>query len=137
MRVFVDTNIFVYLFDRDEPVKRRMAHQLMERQQIDLELSLSTQVLQEFYVTVTRKMKTPLTNADAGRAVHDLSKFAVQPITTDVIFSAITLVRQNSFSFWDALIVEAALRSGAQQLLTEDMQDGRIIDGMTIRNPLQ
>lgn len=133
MRVFVDTHVFVYIFDRDEPEKSRLAQKLMERE--DLEFAISTQVLQEFYVAVTRKLARPLPVESAKRAVRDLARLAVQPVTSSLIFSAISLSQRDGFSFWDAMIVEAALRSGAEQLVSEDMQDGRIIDGMEIRNP--
>lgn len=135
MRVFVDTNVFVYLFDKDEAQKSQTAQALLRRPQDELDFVISTQVLQEFYVAVTRKLKTPVPVEQAAQAVQDLTRLPVQQITPDMVASAISLSRNDGFSFWDALIVEAALRTGAQQLLSEDMHDGRIIEGMEIRNP--
>jgi predicted nucleic acid-binding protein len=124
----------VYLFDRDEPRKSQKAHVLLQ-QHDDLDFAISTQVLQEFYFAVTGKLKTPVPLEQAAQAVQDLRQLAVQQITPDMIIAAISLSRNDGFSFWDALIVEAALRSGAQQLLSEDMQDGRVVEGLEIRNP--
>lgn len=135
MRVFVDTNVFVYLFDRDAPEKSRIAQDLVQRQQRDLELVVSTQVLQEFYVAVTRKLARPVPTDVAERAVRDLSRLSVVAATTDLVMDAISLTRHESFSFWDAMIVEAAHRAGAEQLLSEDMQDGRVLGELVIRNP--
>ncbi len=135
MRVFVDTNVFVYLFDRDAPEKSRIAQDLLQRQQRDLELVVSTQVLQEFYVAVTRKLARPVPVDVAERAVRDLSRLSVVAATTDLVMDAITLTRQEGFSFWDAMIVEAAHRAGVEQLISEDMQDGRVLGELVIRNP--
>lgn len=135
MRVFVDTNVFVYLFDRDAPEKSRIAQDLLQRQQRDLELVVSTQVLQEFCVAVTRKLARPVPTDAAERAVRDLSRLSVVAATTDLVMGAISLSRRESFSFRNAMIVEAAHRAGVEQLLSEDMQDGRVIGGLTIQNP--
>jgi len=59
----------------------------------------------------------------------------VLPATSDLVLAAVSLSRRDGFSFWDAMIVEAALRSGADELLSEDMQHGRVIEGVQIRNP--
>lgn len=135
MRVFVDTNVFVYLFDRDAPEKSRVAQDILQRQQRDLELVISTQVLQEFYVAVTRKLARPVPADVAERAVRDLSRLSVVAATTDLVMDAISLSGRESFSFWDAMIVEAAHRASVEQLLSEDMQDGRVIGSLTIHNP--
>lgn len=136
MRAFIDSNILVYLFDHGEPVKQQRAANLFARHQDDIELVLSTQVLQEFFVVVTRKLEKPLSINTAEQAVQNLSVLSVLTVDVDLIRAAIVLVRSNSFSFWDALIVRAAQRTGAEILFTEDMQDGREIEGLKIVNPL-
>lgn len=135
MRVFLDTNVLVYLFDHGASKKRDAARSLLVSHGAELELVLSTQVLQEFYVTVTRKLAKPLPPEQAERAVRDLARLPLVPASGDLVVSAVALSRRAGFSFWDAMIVEAALRSGAQELLSEDLQDGREIEGMRIRNP--
>ena len=136
-RVFLDTNILVYLFDTDTPVKQRRARQLLSSQTLQARLMLSTQVLQEFYVSVTRKLAAPLEPAVAARAVQDLATWPVVQIGSRVILSAIARSQTARLSFWDALIVEAALDGGATDLYTEDLQDGLVIEEMRVLNPFQ
>lgn len=135
MRAFLDTNVLVYLFDADNPTRRDQATTLLARQQEDLDLVLSTQVLQEFYVAATRKLARPLPQETAERAVRDLAALCTVTVDTDLVLQAIGLTRAGGFSFWDALIVQAAQRAGAEVLFTEDMQAGRRIDNLVIRNP--
>jgi len=96
---------------------------------------LSTQVLQEFYNAGTRKLK--LEPALARRVVAFYSAWPVVETTVQMIVSASVLHERHSFSFWDAMVVEAALLSGATTLLSEDLQDGRRIGDLTIRNPFR
>lgn len=135
MRLFLDTNVLVYLFDHGAPKKRAAARAVLTRHGVDVDLVLSTQVLQEFYVAVTRKLAAPLPPEQAERALRNLARLPVVPASTDLVLAAVALSRRENFSFWDAMIVEAALRSGAHELLSEDMQDGRRIEGLHIRNP--
>lgn len=135
MRAFVDTNVLVYLFDADAPEKQARAQSLLTRDDEDLTLVLSTQVLQEFYVAVTRKLAVPLSTPAAERAVRDLATLSVVHADTELVLAGIRRARSDAFSFWDALIVEAALMAGAERLVTEDMQHGRRIDNLVIDNP--
>lgn len=96
---------------------------------------LSTQVVQEFYVAVTRKVAVPLQPEVAEDVVRNLSVLPVVRIGSEIILTAIGRSRRLQFSFWDALIVEAALTGGADRLLTEDLQHGQVIDGLRIENP--
>ena len=135
MRVFFDTNILVYLFDADDAAKQDMARTRFEAEAAGGRALLSTQVLQEFYVSVTRKLSVPLEPETAEAIVRDLSLLPTVSIDTDRILAAIHWSRKLRLSFWDALIIEAALAGGAEQLLTEDMQHGQTIDGLRIENP--
>jgi predicted nucleic acid-binding protein len=92
-------------------------------------------VLQEFYVAATRKLAVPLPMADAEEAVRALADLSIVPVDSSLILSAIDRSRSMQVSFWDALIIEAALSVGATCLLTEDLQHGRQIDGLRITNP--
>jgi predicted nucleic acid-binding protein len=135
MLVFFDTNILVYLFDQDAPDKRDRAKELFQQEVEAGRFVASTQVLQEFYVATTRKLAVPLPVADAEEAVRALADLTIAPVDSPLILSAIGRGRSLQVSFWDALIVEAALSVGATCLLTEDLQHGRQIEGLRITNP--
>jgi predicted nucleic acid-binding protein len=98
-------------------------------------VALSTQVLQEFYVNATRKLRSPLSPERAEARVRDLSKLPLVQVEPSLILAAIARSRSLGFSFWDALIVEAALAGGADRLLTGDLQHGQEIEGLRVENP--
>ena len=135
MRVFFDTNILVYLFDSDAAEKKERACARFEADAAAGRALLSTQVLQEFYVTVTRKLAVPLEPEKAEAAVRNFSTLPVVGVDAERILAAIIRSRRLQLSLWDALIIEAALIGGADRLLTEDMQHGMRIDGLQIENP--
>jgi predicted nucleic acid-binding protein len=135
MLVFFDTNILVYLFDQDAPAKRDRAKALFQQEVEAGRFAASTQVLQEFYVAVTRKLAVPLPATDAEEAVRALADLTIAQIDSPLILNAIDRSRSMQVSFWDALIVEAALSVGATCLLTEDLQHGREVNGLRITNP--
>ncbi len=134
-KVFFDTNVLVYAFDSSEPGKSAVARKLINDFGRDGNLVLSTQVLQEFYVTVTKLGRSLLTRVDAEEVVNDLAGFPLVQVDKKIISRAMKRHRSKVFSFWDALIVEAALQSGCAQLLSEDMHDGLVIESLTIQNP--
>jgi len=134
-RVFLDSNLFVYLYDSSEPAKRRIAAQVVEEEILADRAVVSSQVLQEFYVSVTRRLDPPLAHADAYRAVEALAGLRVVLPSTALILAAIQRSAQDTLSFWDALIVEAALSAECTRLLSEDMQDGRRFGTMEVSNP--
>lgn len=135
MRVFFDTNVLVYLFDHNEPVKQQRARTLFQKHTADSSLLLSTQVLQEFYVTVTRKLSTPLGGPEAVTALRHLATFSVVPVDANMVGRAAERNQREMVSFWDALILEAALAGGAARLLSEDMQNGQKVSGLVTENP--
>jgi predicted nucleic acid-binding protein len=132
---FVDTNVLLYSEDGRETDRRDVAAGVLR----DLWTSglgvLSTQVLQQFYDNATRKLKMP--PESARRIVAQYAEWPVVEGTAQLIVSASVLHEQHGFAFWDAMIVEAALLSGATTLLSEDMQDGRRIGSLVIRNPFR
>jgi predicted nucleic acid-binding protein len=134
-RTFLDTNIVVYVFDDDSPERQARAAKILRADGEKSELVLSTQVLQEFYVAVTRKLERPLAEADALAAVRGLTQLTVTQVDPDMILSAIELSQTETISFWDALIVQAALSAGCRTLLTEDMQEGRRFGELRVENP--
>ncbi len=135
MPAFFDTNILVYLFDNSEPQKKAVAQRLLEMEVASGNAVISTQVLQEFYVAVTRKLAKPLPLDVAEQALCDLAAMPVQLIDTHMIMAAVRRNLVDAMSFWDALIVEAALRAGVQVLYSEDLQDDRAIGSLRIQNP--
>jgi predicted nucleic acid-binding protein len=135
LRSFFDTNVVVYLFDGDAPEKQVRARELLAREVGKGQAVLSTQVLQEFYVTVTRKLTVPLSPDEALRALQDLAELPLVQVDADLITGAARRCARDQVSFWDGLILQAALRAGATVLYSEDLQDGRTIEGLRIRNP--
>lgn len=136
-KYFADTNVLVYAFDNSEPAKQLIAQQILQEQGGDGSLVLSTQVLQEFFVTVTRKLAKPLSVDDAYALIQQFSVYPMVSATPELILRAISRNRDDSFSFWDSLIVEAALQANCRILFSEDMQDGRQIGQLVIRNPFK
>ena len=134
-RAFVDTNLFVYIYDNDHPTRQALAASLVRGLIRDRSIVVSTQVLQEFYATVTRVFRPLLDPAEAEAAMFDLITLPVIQVDVAIILAAMNRVQAMSISFWDALIVETALTAGADRLLTEDMQHGRVVDGLRVENP--
>jgi len=134
-RVFVDTNIIVYAYDRDAGRKHEIARDLMIGLWSAAGAVLSTQILQEFYVTVTRKIASPLTREAAREIIKDYLTWGIVSNDGDAVLEAIDIETGENISFWDALVVAAAKRGGAEVLLSEDLSEGRKFGDMVVRNP--
>lgn len=134
MRPFFDTNVLVYAFDEEEPEKREVGSSLIEEHLMGGDGMLSVQVLREFY-SVVRKASHPLSTGEAVEAVGHLATFSPIPENAEMVLSAVARSQEVSISFWDALIVEAALAAGADTLLTEDLQHGQEMGGLRVHNP--
>ena len=132
---FVDTNVLAYAHDRSEPARQSVAQAVLEQLWVDRTGVLSTQVLQELYVVATRKLDPPMRRAAARELVALYGEWPVVQVDVALVVSASELEERHTLSFWDALIVEAARRAGATRLLTEDLQQGRRIGGVSIENP--
>jgi len=133
-KIFLDANILVYAQDQDAPAKRRRSRELIAALAASGSGVISTQVLQEFYVAVTRKMGVdPLA---AKSVLHTFSIFEIVQTSPDLIDDAIDCSILNKISFWDALIVAAAASSGCAVVYSEDLNAGQIIQGVRIENPL-
>lgn len=132
---FVDSNIIVYAHDRSEGEKRKIASDLIDHLATQGWLRLSTQVLQEVFVTVTGKILEPLSVDEALGLLTDLSEWPVQVIDPALIHCAGQLHRDAKVSFWDALILTAAAASGADRLYSEDLNAGQEIAGVRVVNP--
>ena len=134
---FVDTNVLVYAVADDDPVRQLAAQTLVDTLAAAQALHTSTQVLQELYVVLTRKVRRKFTSAEA---IDYLDRIARAPVTTTdyrMVRQAAELSDSDAFSFWDALVLVAAARSGATRLYTEDLQHGRTVLGVEIVNPFR
>lgn len=132
---FVDTNVFVYAFDSDSSAKQATALQLLN--DYARNIILSTQVLGEFYTSVTRKLRKPLSVERAMAALDELYAFPVRSVNAQLVRSAARRSQVSRLSYWDALIVESALEAGASVLLTEDLQHGQTFAGLRVVNPFR
>ena len=135
VRSFFDTNILIYTDDKAAPAKQRRAVALVEEHRRAGSGVVSLQVLQEYFVTVTRKLKVE--PRVARRKVELLAEFDVAAPDVADVLAAIDMHRLHGFSFWDALILRSAKQAGCKVLLSEDMQDTREIDGVEIVNPFR
>ena len=135
MKFFFDTNVLVYLFDADSPDKRKKARALFQKHAEAGDILLSTQVLQEFYAAVTRKLARPLDAAAALDAVSSFAELPLVQIDSGLIVSAIHRSRNHQLSLWDALIIQAAIEGHASTLYSEDMQQGQLFDSLRVVNP--
>lgn len=133
-RTFLDTNVLVYAIDASEPVKRDIARNVLASNSYG-EFVLSAQVLSEFYVTVTRKLARPLAESDAAEALERFGGRPMIAIDIDLVRRAVEISRYSQISYWDGLIVAAAVRGGCQRLLSEDLNDGQEICSVRVENP--
>lgn len=132
---FVDTNILVYAYDATAGKKRTIAKDAVARLWRTGEGLISTQVLQELYVTLTRKVPRPLKAALAREVVTDLLTWDVVVNDGDSLLLAFAIEARERLSFWDSLIVAAAARGRASLLLSEDLPHGRTLAGVRVSNP--
>lgn len=132
-RVFLDTNIIVYAFDASSPDKRSRSLELIEQLGNEHRLVLSTQVLQESYNVLTRKLD--MSGAIAERALRTLARHHLIKTDAALLWAAMNRHQNGSIAFYDSIIVEAAIRGECGTLLSEDLQDGRRYGTLTIDNP--
>lgn len=134
-REFVDANVLVYAHDASAGPRQRAAEELLARLWDTGTGCLSVQVLQEFFVSVTRKVAKPLPVPEALARVRELAVWTVFAPTAEDVIAAIGLHTQARISFWDAMIVVAAADTGCDVLWTEDLTDGQVLQGVRIQNP--
>ncbi|QQZ28077.1 PIN domain-containing protein [Thiothrix subterranea] len=136
-KAFFDTNVLVYAFDKNEPEKQAIAKRLIGQFGGDGQFIVSTQVLQELYVTLSKMGKQALPAEEVEEIVNDFAEYPLVQVDKMIIASAMKRHQSKAFSFWDSLIVEAALQANCQILFSEDMQDGREIGQLVIQNPFK
>lgn len=130
-RVFIDTNVFVYLYSGDESAKREAAMTAVGKGTA----CVTTQVLGELAQVLTKKFVLPTTKVQA--VMHEVCDACeVHPVTPELVFAALRLREQYRYGFYDSLIIAGARMTGSAILYSEDMQHGQVIDGaLTIRSP--
>jgi predicted nucleic acid-binding protein len=135
-RAFVDTNVLVYAYDRSEPEKQRLALEILDRLAMSGSGMLSTQVLSEFFVAVTRKIAAPLSVDEAFDRVRSyLRAWAVVDVTAMIVLEATRGVREHQFSYWDAQIWAAARLNQIPTVISEDFNVGAVTEGVRFVNP--
>jgi len=137
-RFFLDTNLLIYAVDSSDPAKQSIALEWVTTAQQTGQGILSYQVVQEWFNVVMRKAAIPLNPSEAT----SLYRVLIEPLwriqsSRELLDTALDLHRRDSFAWWDALIVSAAIHGGCHRLLSEDLQDGREVSGVRIQNPFQ
>ncbi len=134
MPPFFDTSVLVYSVNADEPEMQEISRRLVREHLAEGAGTISVQVLREFFWS-SRRLRTPVSYETASEAVEYLAKFSPLQEDASMVLEAVGRTQKMSISFWDALIVEAALKAGADRLFTEDLQHGQVIEGMRVENP--
>jgi predicted nucleic acid-binding protein len=134
-RIFVDTNVFVYAKQAGETTRQPLAARWLERLWEEQNGRTSVQVLNEYYTTMTRKIKPALAPAEAWDDVKSLIAWNPQPMDLELLHRGREIEQRHRLSWWDSLIVAAAQLQSCVLLLTEDLQDRAVFGGVTVRNP--
>jgi predicted nucleic acid-binding protein len=134
VKTFVDTNVLIYAHDVDAKAKHEVAKNVLRELWSERTGVLSVQVLQEFYVNVTRKIASPLPKNAARLVVNTYSIWCVETTPAE-ISAAFRIEDESRIGFWDALIVASAVKSGATRLLSEDLNDQQRIAGLRVEDP--
>lgn len=135
MRVFVDTKLWIYPFDRREPAKAAFVRRWLRDLADAHEIVVSTQVLIEVRSVLTRKLQPPLTFADTRAALAALAEFEVSAADTSLVLDAHELSEREQLAWFDALIAEAAIRGLCALLYSEDFAHERRFASLSVRNP--
>ena len=136
-KTFVDTNVLVYAHDLDAGEKHAIASGIMSDLWESGNGVISTQVLQELYVTLTQKVPSPLKKSYVRRILNNYMAWDLAVNNGETILQASEIEENYNISFWDAMIVSAAYSKNAAILLTEDLNAGQLIEGITIVNPFK
>jgi predicted nucleic acid-binding protein len=136
VKTFIDSNVLIYANDKDEVEKQRVAIKALDELWTTDSGVLSVQVLQEFYSVVTRKLKPRVSRALAQEVVQLYSQWCGET-TAREIQDAFRIESTAQISFWDALIVASALQSGANRILSDDLNHGQTISGIAIVDPFR
>ena len=134
-KVFIDSNIIVYAYDSHEPAKQTIAQALLSSAIKEESAFLSVQVLGEFFVVVTRRIKNPLSVDEAEKIVNILATLPVYEIDLSLVRRAIKTHKEYGISYWDSLIILTAERAGCTKVLSEDLKEGQAYHNVLVENP--
>lgn len=135
-RFFLDTNIFVYSFDRTSPSKARRATQLIRDGVATRKGAVSYQVVQEFFNVALRRFAQPMTAAEAEQYLGTVFRPLMAVQSSPALYAeALRLTGKRRLSWYDSLIVAAAMEAGCSLLYSEDLQSGRHFGDLRIENP--
>jgi len=134
-KVFVDTNILIYAHDLDAGQRNTLSAYILRDLWENRTGIISAQVLQEFYVNVTRKIENPLPKSKARGIIESYLAWPVELNDAKTVLAASEIEERHMLSFWDALIVASARNAEAEKILTEDLNHGQRIEGILIENP--
>lgn len=134
-RIFLDTNILVYAYDKHYPRKQETA-QVLLKEGIETEsVVLSSQVLGEFFVVVTRKIKNPISAEEAQKIIALLGVLQIVDIDLSLVNLAVENHKKYGINYWDSLIIAAAARAGCKRVMTEDLNHGQEYNSVLVENP--
>lgn len=136
-KIFLDSNIFVYSIDSSPELKekRTVAREIVKTHIREGSGVISIQVIQEFFQVATKKIKTPISIEDALEFMQYMASLQIVTPDFDMVVAAIRIHQKHSFSFWDALVLQAAKTADCFQVLSEDLQDGFHLDDLIVKNP--
>lgn len=133
---FVDSNVLIYAHDVDAGAKCEIAKDILRTLWSDRTGILSVQVLQEFYVNVTRKIISPLSNHEARSVVSTYTPWCSETTSAEILH-AFRIEDEARIKFWDALIIASAAKAGATRVFSEDLNDRQVIAGVRVENPFR
>jgi predicted nucleic acid-binding protein len=132
---FLDTNILVYAYDNSTGVKHEKAHKLLDELWNSQSACVSIQVLEELYVTLTRKVAAPISSETAAEIIKDLAHFTVHAPGVDDLLDGIIIQQKYKINIWDAMIIQSASASDCTVLWSEDLSAGQDYQGVVVKNP--
>ena len=137
VKTFVDTNIVVYAHDRSSGGKYKISRDILRELWKKRNGILSTQVLQEFFHISTKKISDRISLSKVEESIKHLLAWKIVVNDGSNILQAIDIYKKYKYSFWDSLIIQAAISGKAEILLSENLQSGQIIESVKIINPFE
>jgi predicted nucleic acid-binding protein len=134
-KIFIDTNILVYAHDLSTGEKHRIAKELISTIWNNQNGHISIQVLQEFYVTITEKVKNPIDKVTVSSIIEDLGKWTVHSPDADDIITAVTIQTKYKLSFWDSMIICSAIKTKCDIIISEDFTHNQKYEGILLLDP--
>ncbi len=135
LEAFVDSNVLIYAVSDDDPGKQRRAREIVDRGFAKACYAISTQVMLEVYVNVTRKAKVNMSQTEGFEYIRALTEWPVVAMTPALVLAALGLAQRSGISPWDAAILETARQAGCRTVLSEDLSGAQVYNGIRVVNP--